>query len=272
MRRRSTSLALSLLLAGCGSSAGSSGSGDSGGGGSGGSNTTSSASSSTTSTSSASSTASGGTAPCGCNGKADCAVWTDVYVTWYGFNDNSCGVESMHSCNDIAHPGLGPQKHQGATAGAGTYDDPSSAAASDTGDPGHQFASAGGVTLTPGTLIYNPEVQQYFIFEDSCLECGDEYACKLSPDDTDEPDPPSSCKVGENLHIDFWMGPNDAAQPDSLEDCEDNATLGSPYGGTGVVIINPPPDLPVKAGPLYSGGSGNGGCFTTKQAGVVSCP
>jgi hypothetical protein len=210
---------------------------------------------------------------CGCNGMAGCALWKDVYITWYGYNDNSCGTEAQHGCNDIANPGLGPQHHMGATAGAGTYDDPSTAAASDTTDPGHVFEASGGVTLTPGMLIYNPEVQQYFIFEDSCLECGDEYSCKLSSDDTDDPSPPADCHVGANLHIDFWMGPNDKAQPSSLQTCEDNATLGNPYAGAGVVIVNPPPDLPVKTGLLYPGNaSATGGCFTSKQVNGDSCP
>jgi hypothetical protein len=203
---------------------------------------------------------------------AACAVWQDVYTTWYGYNDNSCATEAMMGCNDIANPGLGPKMHMGATAGAGTYDDPSTAAASDTTDPGHVYEASGGVTLKPGTLIYNPEVEQYFIMEDSCLECGDEYACKLSPDDTDEPSPPANCQVGKNLHIDFWMGPNNAMQPASLQTCEDNATIGNSYAGTGVVIVNPPPNLPVKPGPLYTGTGTNGGCFTSKQVNAVACP
>jgi hypothetical protein len=215
----------------------------------------------------------GGTAACGCDSKAGCAVWTSVYLTWYGYNDNSCATEAQHDCNDIANPGLGPKMHQGATEGAGTYDDPSTAASSDTSDPGHVFEMAGGVTLTPGTLIYNPEVQQYFIFEDSCLECGDEYACQLSSDDSDGTPPPSGCTPGTNLHIDFWMGPNNAMQPSSLDTCEDNATLGAPYAGTGVVVINPPPNLPVKQNLLYIGdASATGGCFTAQQVDSDSCP
>jgi hypothetical protein len=208
------------------------------------------------------------TVACGCHGRPGCAVWENVYVTWYGYNDNSCGSEAQHGCNDIANPGLGPKMHTGATAGTGTYDDPSTAASSDTSDPGHAFETHGGATLSPGTLIYNPEVEQYFIMEDSCLECGDEYSCKLSSDDTDDPSPPGGCKVGSNLHIDFWMGPSDSAQPSSLGTCEDNATLGNPYDGVAPVIVNPPPDLPVKPRALY----GNGACFTTQQESTPSCP
>jgi hypothetical protein len=261
-------------------SSGAASTGAGGEGGAVGSNATSSASASATSASAASSgssvasgsSTSSGSVACGCNGMAGCAVWQSVYVTWYGYNDNSCGTEMQMGCNDIANPGLGPQKHMVATAGAGTYDDPSTAASSDTTDPGHVFEAAGGVTLTPGTLLYNPEVEQYFILEDSCLECGDEYACKLSSDDTDDPPPPGDCKVGQNLHIDFWMGPNDATQPASLGTCEDNATLGMPYGGIGTVIVNPPPDLPVKPGPLYTGTGASGGCFTSQQVNGDPCP
>lgn len=213
-----------------------------------------------------------GVASCGCNGQAGCALWKDVYITWYGYNDNSCGTEAMHGCNDIADPGLGPKMHQVATAGAGTYDDPSTAAASDTMDTGHVYETADGVTLAPGTLIYNPEVQQYFIFEDSCLECGDEYACKLSPDDTDDPSPPAGCQVGKNLHIDFWMGPNTMSQPASLATCEDNATIGNPYAGAGVILVNPPPNLPVHLGALYPGNSSaTGGCFSSQQVNGDTC-
>jgi hypothetical protein len=218
-------------------------------------------------------TTSDGGVACGCNGQAGCAEWTNVYVTWYGYNDNSCGTEAAHGCNDIANPGLGPKMHTGATAGTGTYDDPSTAASSDTTDNGHAYESANGATLTPGTILYNPEVQQYFIFEDSCLECGDEYACKKSADDTDDPAPPAGCTANTNLHIDFWMGPNDAAQPSSLDTCEDNATLGEPYNGVGVVLVNPPPNLPVRTGALYPGDStATGGCFTSAQANVATCP
>jgi hypothetical protein len=79
--------------------------------------------------------------------------------------------------------------------------------------------------------------------------------------------------VGQNLHIDFWMGPNDQTQPSSLGTCEDNATIGSPYAGTGVIVVNPPPNLPVKVRTLYAGTSGGtGGCFTSTQVNGDRCP
>jgi hypothetical protein len=40
----------------------------------------------------------------------------------------------------------------------------------------------------------------------------------------------------------------------TLNDCEDNMTLGDTYKGVASVIVNPPADLPVDTTPLYSGG------------------
>jgi hypothetical protein len=207
-----------------------------------------------------------GAAAWGCKGKPGCAVWQNVYITWYSYNDNSCESEEVHGCNMITDPGLGPKRHLIATAGVGTYDDPSTAAAASTTNPGHVFETSKGVTLSPGTIIYNPDAQHYFIMEDACLECGDEYVCKRSGNNTMGPLPPAGCQVGKNLHVDLWMGPNDAMQPSSLKTCMYRATIGAPYKGTGVVIVNPPDDLPVRPGPLYSGGDGgDGGCFTSRD-------
>ncbi len=231
---------------------------------------------------------------CGCEGKTDCAVWSDVYISWYGFNDNSSTTENVHGCNDIAYsaplstdgeygtpyPNAGNIKHTSATEGTGTYDDPITAAASADSDPAkpttknprHKFASAGGVTLTPGTLIYNPVVKKYFIMEDSCIECGDEFACVVSPEDTDDGKVPSSCVAGTNLHIDFWMGPQIASDTKDLDTCQDNSSIGADWtGGPGQVIVNPPADLPVVTTPLYSGTGTNGGCWTSTQATSATC-
>jgi hypothetical protein len=237
---------------------------------------------------------SGADTTCGCHGQAGCAVWSNVYVSWYGFNDNSCATEGMHGCNDIAYPA--PQAtagqfgtpypeaanitHTQATEGSGTYDDPITAASSadtdpetpTTKNPRHMFEASGGVTLTPGTKIYNPEVQKYFIFEDSCIECGDEYACIVSPEDTDDGKVPQGCVPGTNLHIDFWMGPSTSSDTDDLDTCEDNSTVGSDWvGGGGDVIVNPPPDLPVATEPLYTGSGAHGGCWTTAAQSAASC-
>jgi hypothetical protein len=227
-----------------------------------------------------------------------------VYISYYGFPDNSCTTENQHSCNDIAfpapqscnakdvagkpaaHPNAANIKHTIATEAAGTYDDPITAAASADSDPMnptaanpvHKFESYGGVTLTPGTIIYNPMVQKYYIMEDSCIECGDEFACIISPEDTDDfagsgvrnAGPVPNCSPGTNLHVDFWMGPNDTAMgAKGVQSCEDISTAGADWmGGGGSIIVNPPDDLPVSPNPLYSPA---GQCWTSCPAGPAVC-
>jgi hypothetical protein len=214
-----------------------------------------------------------GSAPaaCGCNGKSGCAVWKSVYVTWYGFNDNSCTVESEHDCNTIAFPGLGPKKHAVATEGKGTYGDPITCAASAT-NSGGDSESAGGATLSPGTIVYNPEVKKYFIMEDQCAECTANYLCQPDDDTTPDTTAPTGCKDDEYPHIDFWMGPSFMQNATNLNDCEDNSTIGNPYAGTGTVIVNPPDNLPVVTTPLFTGTDAGGGCWTKTQVNSDSCP
>jgi hypothetical protein len=205
-------------------------------------------------------------------------------MTNYGFNDNSCQVESQHNCATIAYPGKGPKKHMEATEGAGTYDDPiTAAAAGDNGGTG-QLESQGGATLAPGTIIYNPLTQKYYVMEDQCAECTADYNCKYDDDEAKNTpgDPPATgqCKTDQFFHIDFWMGPTVSQQdPANLIKCEDNGTIGDAYNvnnaitgpitsetTNGTVIINPPPNLPVRAGMLFKGDtSANGGCWTDQQ-------
>jgi hypothetical protein len=208
---------------------------------------------------------------------AGCALWHNVYASFYGYNDNSCATENIMGCAALGDPYGGG--HTLATQGSGTYDDPSTCASSSTMDPGHNYETSGGVTLTPGTKVYLPEVQQYFVMEDSCLECGDEYACKLSSNDTSSGEtPPAGCQPGANLHIDFWLGPNSMALMGQalmdLNTCEANLTVGGPYAGVADVIVNPPPDLPVSPSPLFTTSSSAGGtCWnnTTQQLNPVLC-
>jgi hypothetical protein len=199
-------------------------------------------------------------------------VWDKVFITFYGFNDNSCTVESQHDCNTIAFPGLGPKKHQVATEGAGTYDDPITCAASAT-DSGGDSESYGGATLSPGTIVYNPEVKKYFIMEDQCAECTSDYLCQGDDDTSPDTQAPPGCTTDEYRHIDFWMGPSFMQDANDLNDCEDNSTIGNPYAGTGTVVVNPPDDLPVATYELFAGSdAGNGGCWTSSQVNADPCP
>jgi hypothetical protein len=154
---------------------------------------------------------------------------TGVYITWYGFNDNSCQVESQHDCNTIAFPKSDGWKvpHEIATEGKGTFDDPSTfaTAAKDSGSPSE---------FPPGTKIYVPEVRKYFVMEDQCAECGTEWFSRKS------------------YHVDLWMGPSFGSNNGKLMACEDKLTLGSTYHGTGKIIVNPPANLPVDTNALFT--------------------
>jgi hypothetical protein len=205
-------------------------------------------------------------------------------MTNYGYNDNSCQTEQIHSCSTIAYPGLGPMQHQVATEATGTYDDPITAAASgDNGSGTGSNESQGGATLSPGTIIYNTITQKYYIMEDQCAECTADYNCKYDDDEAKGPNnPPAGCMQNQYFHIDFWMGPNDVAEPDAgdLTTCEYNSTIGDAYNinnaitgplcaatTNGTVIINPPSNLPVRQGKLYKGDRvvPGGGCWTNTQ-------
>lgn len=155
-----------------------------------------------------------------------------VYVTWYGYNDNSCQVESQHNCNTIAFPKSGgfPTVHDIATEGKGTYIDPITfaTAANDSGTSAE---------IAVGKLIYVPYVRKYFVMEDQCFECGQEWAAQQS------------------WHVDLWMGPSYGSNTASLTSCEDSLTLGSTYNGTGTIIVDPPAGLPVDTTPLFTNDS-----------------
>jgi hypothetical protein len=147
---------------------------------------------------------------------------TKVYVTWYGFNDNSCQVETQHDCNTIAYPRSDGWNvpHDIATEGKGTYNDPVT------------FATSA-KEIAVGTIIYSPEVRKYFVMEDSCFECENEWNRKHSP------------------HVDLWMGPSYGSQDGPLTDCEDQLTLGDTYKGTGTIIVNPKSNMPVDTHSLF---------------------
>src|SRR5579859_1041017 len=86
-----------------------------------------------------------------------------VFLTWYGFNDNSGTTENQHGSALIAYPKSDgyPTLHNLATEGKGTYSDPVTFAA-----PNKDLKSS----FPIGSVIYVPLVEKYFIMED---ECGD---------------------------------------------------------------------------------------------------
>lgn len=135
----------------------------------------------------------------------------NVLVTSYGFNDNDDG--NGHFGTDVI---AYPQIHSVATEDLGTYDQPST------------FATDAG-EFAPGTIIYVPHLEKYFIMEDGCVECSADWR-------------------NGNYHVDLWMGP-DSMQPEpALDNCEASIT------GNFDIIANPDPGLPVDTTPMFSGG------------------
>ncbi len=182
---------------------------------------------------------------------APTAVTRNGVVTWYGFNDNSCQVETQHDCNTIAFPKSDgfPVPHDIAAAGKGTFADPNTfaTAAKDSGSPAE---------LAPGTRIYVPSVRKYFVMEDQCFECGQEWFT------------PKRGKPHTYHHVDLWMGPSYGSANGPLMACEDELTLGDTYHGTGTIIVNPPSNLPVDTTPLFSGNRGTAHTYRAGQRGV----
>jgi hypothetical protein len=195
-------------------------------------------------------------------------------MTNYGWPDNS-----PPGANIMYGP-LGPMMHTGATEGAGTYDDPITLASAQEG------FSQGGAKLSPGTIVYNPITQKYYIMEDGCMECSEDFNCLYDQSDDAGPgNPPSPCKNDTYLHLDFWMGPNTKSAwanggpgtplYNASQNCEALTTIGDVYnvnyaidGGPGygttdgTVIVNPPKNLPVRSGLLFDS---MGNCWTNRQ-------
>lgn len=132
-----------------------------------------------------------------------------VEITFYAGLDN----DPLGS-SDIAHPN---GRHETA-GGTGTYDDPVTLAT----DPDE---------LPVGTLVYVPVLQKYFVMEDDCEGCIDEW------------------QKSRHGHVDLWVSPT--TDPAVLR-CE--ATL-TPDGPT-EIEINPPAGRTVDTRPLYDAASG----------------
>ena len=128
-------------------------------------------------------------------------------VTFYGGPDND-----PPGSTDIAHPN---GRHT-AAGGVGTAADPITLAS----DPRE---------LPPGTAVYVPWLQKYFVMEDDCATCTDEW------------------NKG-HAHIDLWTAPAGAA----VQACEQALTPEAPV----LLEVNPPPGRPVDTRPLYNASTG----------------
>ena len=131
-------------------------------------------------------------------------MWS-VVVTFYGAADNDPPGSA-----EIAHPNA----HHRAAGGTGTFADPVSLAA----DPR---------AIKVGTRIYYPPLRKYFVMEDDCVACIEDWASSHIP------------------HIDMWTGNYTG---EGIISCEEALTPD----GRVAVELNPPPGRPVDPRPLYS--------------------
>ncbi len=154
---------------------------------------------------------------------ASASTTSTYFVTLYGWPDNS------PPGNAIAYPKTDgfPTLHDGA-GGTGTFGDPVTYATSKA-------------ELPIGTKVYYPFLQRYFIMEDDCVACDQDWSGH-GPDG------------GPNFkHIDLWVGGQNG-DPNAVIDCEDALTQ------SGSVIVNPPSNEPVSSTPLFD--SNTNTCFT----------
>ena len=151
-----------------------------------------------------------------------------VWLTYYGWYDNTppgCGISY-------------PQDHTCA-GGTGTYSDPITFATDKSEEPS-------------GTIVYVPRVEKYFVMEDDCTECDQDWTGQ-GPDG------------GPRFwHFDLWTGGKGGNEFDAI-DCEDALTQsnadGSPKPES--VIINPPSNETVSSQPLFN--TSTGACYGGAQ-------
>jgi hypothetical protein len=129
---------------------------------------------------------------------------SNVYVTLYGWPDNSPPGDAIAYPEDAGYPTI----HNVATQGY-SYSSPGTFATAAT------WESKQG-EMPVGAIVYDPHFQKYFILEDECVQCESDWA------------------NGE-YHIDLWIGGNPPANDTDVENCEDALTLN---GQT--IIENPP--------------------------------
>ena len=150
-------------------------------------------------------------------------VWTcdqmekvsDVYITFYGFDDNDSGQGTSKGTSAIAHPVI----HKEATEDIGSYDHPSTFAASKK-------------YFNWGDIIYIPRIQKYYIMEDICVEA-------------------EADAKKDKIHVDLYIGGN-SHQGKPLIECEDKLTSN---GFNDTIIKLPATNLTVYDGKLFSNGT-----------------
>jgi len=133
------------------------------------------------------------------------------YVTFYGFDDNDDGNPTHLGTDVISSAAV----HSRANEDVGTYERPGTLATDAN-------------FLTPGTKVYVPALERYYVMEDTCVECSEDWS-------------------QNKLHVDLYV----SGTGRELAACEDRLTMEST-----TIIIDPPSDLPVKAGSACNVGLG----------------
>jgi hypothetical protein len=154
----------------------------------------------------------------------------DVYATYYGWFDNT-------------PPGCATA-YSGCAGGNGTYTDPITFA-SDTKE------------FPVGTILYYPTLEKYFVMEDLCQECTEDWRGE-GPDG------------GPRLrHVDLWLGGYGGNEFDVIN-CEDALTQGLPDGAPLLTpfIENPPSNEAVSSEPLFDTSANT--CFGDATASTIT--
>jgi hypothetical protein len=149
------------------------------------------------------------------------ATTQPTFLTFYGWWDNT------PPGGDIAFPRI-----HNTAGGRGTFADPVT------------FATAS-AELSPGTKVYVPRVKRYFIMEDSCQECGEDWSGH-------------GPNGGPGLrHIDLWIGGRGGSAFDAI-DCEDALTHYNDDGTPVLepVVVNPSANEVVDPTPLFNTSTG----------------
>lgn len=133
-----------------------------------------------------------------------------MMVDFYDYFDSSPPT------NQIDYPKI----HQTA-GGAGTYKDPVTFASDSTEFP-------------PGTIVYIPIFKRYFVMEDSCDECTQDWTGQ-GPDGGPQ-----------FRRLDGWAGGDASQSANAMTTCEDQLVQDSTE-----VDVNPPGNLTVSSHPLW---------------------
>jgi hypothetical protein len=159
---------------------------------------------------------------------ASAAATQQTFLTFYGWWDNT------PPGGDIAYP----QIHNTA-GGKGSFDDPITFATSTA-------------ELKAGTKVWVPRVRKYFIMEDGCDECSDDWSGE-------------GPNGGPGLrHIDLWLGGKGGDAMDAI-DCEDALTHYNPDSTPVLepVVVDPPNNEPYDSTPIFN--TSTGACYGGAQ-------